>query len=98
MVFIQLAEHCKQATTETLTTETIFVIVRLTISILIVVGTCHGPPRPCEPPACRGPRGKAAALRARGKAASCRGKATCVSACRGEAALRPALRAGTASN
>ena len=39
--YIQLAEHCKQATTKTLTTETIFVIVRLTISILIVVGTCH---------------------------------------------------------
>jgi len=39
------------------------------ISILIVVRTCPRP-WPCEPAACCGPRG----LRARGKAASCRGK------------------------
>jgi len=61
VVFIQLAEHCKQATTETLTTETIFVIVRLTISILIVVGTCHGPCVAAKPR----PSGEAAALWAR---------------------------------
>jgi len=43
-------------------------------------------PRHCEPPACRG----AAALRARGKAASCRGKAARVRVSRRSLATRPA--------
>jgi len=83
VVFIQLAEHCKQATTETLTTETIFVIVRLTISILIVVGTCYGP---C---AKRRSRGLASPRLSRVMSRQSRARRSRMSACRGKAALRP---------
>jgi len=64
-------------------------------------------PRPCvaAKPACRGKaaRGEAACLRVAAKppcdvSRQSRARRSRVSACRGEAALRPALRAGTASN